>query len=133
MPWLIEPRLATFRESVAEALTESANGNDIAVLDTPADAVSPPAYMLQWAEPWLERSTACAFRVALDLWCISARVDPDPGVEFLELMVESALGDLNRARIPGAQVASSPGPLELGGVRYLAARITVYANLNLGA
>jgi len=92
------------------------------------DAISPPAFMLVWADPWLARTAVCTYDARLSLLAVSARIEPDPGIEILESMVEAALGAITD---PAVEVLA-PFGFELGGLRYQAARITVHRPITLG-
>ncbi len=81
--------------------------------------------------PWLTPSTFCASVVRLDVVCVAARLDPAPGIETLEIMVEVATTRLALAELPIASVAP-PSRFDVGGVPYLAARVTVEIPIKLG-
>lgn len=114
--------LGTFRELVA-AVLEPIN-ESWTVYPLPVDAVTPPAYMLTWADPWTVPATHCRHTVRLDVVCIAGRIDPDPGIETLEHMVGDALTAFGDAGIPYTE-SGAPRPMPIGGVTYLAARIQV--------
>ncbi len=119
------------RASVAGALAtiaEVAAGTWTVHADT-VDAVSPPAFLLQWSDPWFNPSSVCTYNAALTVLCVSARMDPAPGVETLEQMAPAVLEVLpaSVAVLEGLP----PAPFEIGGVRYLAARVNVRSNVTV--
>ena len=117
--------LSDLRESVGVALTgDGVFPEDATVLVDTVDSLTPPAYLLVWGTPWMVPATFCVQTVRLDVVCIAGRIDPAPGVETLETMVAVALNRLRDARYPEATV-QPPGPYEVGGVRYLAARVSI--------
>ncbi len=104
---------------------------DWSVLSAPVDACTPPAFVLVWADPWLTRSTGCTYGARLDVVAVAARLNPEPGIETLETMIERATGALDLARAPIVDV-SVPGPFDIGKVPYLSARLHVTSSLTLG-
>jgi hypothetical protein len=123
--------LADLRTAVGVALTADAvYPDDATVLVDTVDSLSPPAYLLVWGSPWLVPSTFCAHTVRLDVVCIAGRIDPAPGIETLETMVATALNRLRAGRFPEVTV-SPPGPFEIGGVRYLAARLSLDTQITI--
>lgn len=119
--------LEAFREAVTMTLSDTV----YEVHAGPVDSVTPPAYLLEWADPWTEPVTHCRETAHLEIVCIAARVEPDAGIETLELMVESAIAALSRAGIPHG-VTTAPRAFELAGVPYLAARIQVTNTVPIG-
>jgi hypothetical protein len=115
---------ADLRAHVAAAL--SAFDEEVAVLEAPVDAVEPPAFMLTWSQPWIQPSTPCVWTTRLDVLAIAGRIDPDPGVAELERLVAGAISYVRD--VPIVQV-TAPGGLEIGGVMYLVARITMQSSL----
>jgi hypothetical protein len=124
---------ADLRADVADALAPIITATpEWSLHPLPVDAISPPAFLLVWADPWISRRlTACAYETQLAVRCVSARIDPDPGIETLELMVEQAIAALDVARIPVAQLGA-PGPLDIGGLHYQAASLVVPRTLTIG-
>jgi hypothetical protein len=120
--------LTRLRQRIVETLMIDA---DWEVHPLPVDSVTPPCFMLEWADPWHNPATHCFTDAHLDVICIAPRLEPDPGIETLELMVESALGALHRAGIPCGE-GSAPRPFEIGGITYLACRIPVHNTVNVG-
>lgn len=121
--------LADYRGAVATVL--DALDPSWSVHPAPVDSLEPPAFVLVWADPWLTRSTFCVHGARLDVVCVAARVDPEPGIETLETMVERAVVALNAAQIPDVNVAA-PTRFEIGGLVYLSARLTVSSPVTIG-
>jgi len=115
--------LADLRAAVAASLGDVAEVASGAWTVHPSvvDAITPPAYMLVWADPWLLAGSACTYDARLTVVCVSARLEPDPGVETLELMVTAVL---EAVPLPAVEVLP-PAPFDIGGVHYQAARVTV--------
>jgi hypothetical protein len=122
---------ADVRTFVANALQTVIDANpEWSLCPLPVDALTPPAYVLTWADPWVPRAlTHCAYAAQLGIRCVSARIDPDPGIELLETMVELALDALTTAGLPATYV-STPAPLELGGLNYQAAQILIVTTIS---
>ena len=125
---------ADLRDRVGDALDTVCVANpDWSVLRLPVDSLAPPAYMLGWSDPWVSgQATFCRYDVALDVRCIAARIEPDPGIELLEEMIEAAAVALDQARLP-VRFVLPPRPFPIGGVTYQAALLTVTATVQLTA
>jgi hypothetical protein len=121
--------LADYRTAVANALEPL--DEDWSVHPSAVDAVTPPAFVLVWSTPWLTRSTFCAYGARLDVVCVAGRIDVEAGVETLETMVERATAALDAAGRPPDLVAP-PGPFDIGGTQYLAARLTLSSPVTIG-
>lgn len=126
--------LADYRTTVAGAL--ELLDPEWSVHRAPVDALEPPAFMLRWGDggpdsTWLVRSTHCVHGARLDVVCVAARIDPEPGIETIELMVERAVVALDAVRVPVVDVRG-PGPFEIGGLTYQAARLVVASPVTIG-
>lgn len=115
--------LADLRTRAAQALAPI-NGDPWDVHALPVDSIVPPAYMLTWSEPWLAPATHCTTTARLDVMAIANRIDLEPGVELLEDLAENAITKLKAAGLP-AVTASQMVRFEIGGVIYLASRLTI--------
>jgi hypothetical protein len=120
-------RLAEFRQQVAAALDTLV---DVSVHVGPVDNVTPPAYLLVWPDRNLEPHTACFYRVRLQVVCVGARLDPAPGYDEVERLVEHAVVTFDAARL-GFEPVGEYLPFTVGGVDYLAARLTVTGTISL--
>jgi hypothetical protein len=121
---------AVFRNRVATALGGLAD--DWEVHPVPVDAITPPAFVLVWGDPWTTPATHCHDLALMEIVCIAARIDVEPGYETLETMVATAKAALNRAGLAQADT-TAPRPFEVGGLTYLAARIQVRNTVNIGS
>jgi len=90
------------------------------------DSLEPPVLMLGWGEPWLTPDTACLSTGRLVVTCVAGRLVPGAGVAMLEQLVHDTLGRL-RADTGAWPIDNVSGPrvFTIGGVNYLAARITL--------
>jgi hypothetical protein len=101
------------------------------------DAVSPPALIVLWGDPWLEPASsggmrrACTFTARLSILAVAGQLDAGAGVETLEQLVTYTIARLS------ADSYSWPLPSvgwpyrqPIGNVMYLAAELryrpTVY-------
>ncbi|HKE67388.1 MAG TPA: hypothetical protein VKB59_22505 [Micromonosporaceae bacterium] len=123
---------AELRAHVASALTGLAPDadDDWPVHDAPVDSVTPPCFVLVWPDQWLTQQSVCTYRAQLQIICVAARIEPAPGYEQLEQLVDAALPALTRARVPLVAVGAAL-PFEIGGLQYQAARITVAGTVTL--
>jgi hypothetical protein len=112
--------LGELRAAVAAALTPL--NADWTVFDAPVDSLEPPAFVLVWADPWLVPETWCQSAAQLDVVCVPARMEPEANYPTLEAMVAQANTALKT--FPVVQTGT-PGPFEVAGVTYLAARILI--------
>jgi hypothetical protein len=114
--------LAEFRSAAAAAL--DGLDDSWAVHPAPLDGMQPPAFMLVWGDPWLAPATNCARYATLEVVAVAARLEPEANYPTLETMVAAANLALEAAALIPAQTAR-PGPLDFGGITYLAARILI--------
>lgn len=122
--------LTTLRTAVATALDTV--DPDTVVHSAPVDAVQPPCYVLQWADPWLTPASWCQSFAALEVIAVAARLEPDAQYETLETLITGAYAALNTARLTPT-TTSTPLPLEIGSVTYLTARLAVREPVDIPA
>lgn len=117
---------ADFRAAIAAAL----DGTEWFVNSTPVDAIEPPCYMVVPSNrvDWFTPETVCAYRDVLDVAVIVGRIDLAPSFDMLAEGVSFALPRLREARL-AAGVVQSASPINVGGLDYLAARITCSVSL----
>jgi hypothetical protein len=120
--------LATFRHDIALIL--EGLFADVPVHEGPVDSLTPPAYMLVWPDQSLAAATACWYRVRLEVVAVGARIDPTPGYEQLEQLLEAAVRAFEQKAV-GFDPVSAYLPLQVGGVTYLTARIPVIGTVTL--
>ena len=117
--------LTAVRARMAAALAPAVEGDPMVLLDV-VDAVSPPCLLLVWGDPWLTPSAfgPALFDAELAVLAVASRVEPGPGVETLERLVEFSVGRLRADGYPWPQSTSqAPRVFDIGGVPYLGARI----------
>lgn len=121
--------LGALRTDIGDAL--GGLDADWIVHDAPVDALSPPAFVLVWSDPWLLPLTSCYARAALDVLVVSARMEPEANYSTLESMVAAATVALTDAGYPPLQTGA-PGPLDVAQITYLAARMLIRHPVTLG-
>jgi hypothetical protein len=118
------------REKLAALLAPAAD-DDPSVLTALVDSLEPPALMIGWAEPSLTPTGPCNYLGRLVVSAVSGRLVPGAGVAALEELKAYTLG---RLRAGGGFVVETVGGdrvFPIGGVSYLAARITVRTVITL--
>lgn len=125
--------LAELRTAVADALTAACVDNpEWSVLPATVDALTPPAYMVEWGDPWLDGpATACRYNAVVSVRVVGGRIDADTGLETVESMVEAATAALDHAKLP-VRVATPPRDSIIGNVHYLAAFLALAGTVRLG-
>jgi len=116
--------LTDVRARAAEALAP-ASETDPAVFADVVDAVTPPALLLVWGDPWLTgRAIGGYFEAAFEVLCIAGRLEPGAGVATLESLVTYVISRLRADGYPWPQASSqAPRIFDIGGVPYLGARV----------
>ena len=122
-------RLTEVRERAAAALAPSSD-TDPEVHTDVVDAVTPPALMLLWADPWLNRNVVGARTMSgywdawLEVLCIASRVEPGPGMTKLEELVSFVIARLQADTYTWPpETFYSPRRFDIGGITYLGARM----------
>ena len=123
--------LLDVRAKLAAALAPVAD-DDPTVLADLVDSLEPPALMIGWGEPWLTAQNPCLYDARLIITAVAERLVPGSGIETLEQLVEYTRNRLRVDEEPWP-VDSVGGPrvFTIGGVNYLAARITVRTAVTL--
>lgn len=115
--------LTEVRARAATALAPSSESDADVLFDYP-DAVTPPALVLTWDEPWLEADTfgPCIWDARFAVLAVVARVEPaiGPLEELIGFVTQRLAAD--DYSWPTALV-QAPRWLEFGGVKLLGARI----------
>ena len=125
--------LTEIRAAAAAALAPLTDDDPNVHVDV-VDAVSPPAIMLLWEDPWLQPGAGtagavmgpCLWTARLQVLCIAARLEPGPGIAVLEDLVTYTVhrlhDDLSYTWPPATALA--PRVFDIGNVPYLGARVT---------
>ena len=116
-------KLSAVRETYA-ALAKSVVADDVSVIDSLPDSITPPVVFVAWSDPWLTYDTLCGFQSNLEMMVVAQRIEPGGQYEVIEDLVSTlvlALRDDHRA----VRDITSPYPLQLGGVDYLASSINI--------
>jgi len=125
-------RLAEVRARAAAALAPSADSDPEVHADL-VDALTPPAILLFWADPWLNRTTVGGRTMSgggglwdawLEVLCVVGRADPSPSLDALEELVAYVLDRFtDDAYSWPPETFYAPRRFDIGGVTYLGARM----------
>jgi hypothetical protein len=118
--------LGEVRARAALALAPVQDTDPYVLVDV-VDAVSPPALMLLWDDPWLEpRTVGRGFWDArLLVLCIASRVEPGPGMAKLEELASYVVGRLRDDSYQWPTAAfQAPRVFTINNVPLLGARIS---------
>jgi hypothetical protein len=121
-------KLAAVREQLAADITGVTDA-EVAVVDFPPDQLSVPAVFVMWGAPWLTLHNKCKWDANLDILLVAARFEPSGAFDTIEDLVEDVLPLLEG----GAwrfSFLEAPAPMDVGGVTYLAARLTVSSTID---
>ena len=113
--------LTEVRARAASALAPASDVDADVLFDYP-DAVTPPALVLTWDEPWLESETfGPLYEARFAVLCVVARIEPaiGPLEELLAFVLDRMRAD--DYAWPSALV-QAPRWMEFGGVKLLGAR-----------
>jgi len=102
---------------------------DVAVVDHPPDQVQVPAAFILWGTPWLEQQNRCHWTAHLDVLLIAARFEPSGAFDTIEDITEAVL-PLTAGGTWRFEYLEAPSPIDVGGVTYLGARLTVAATID---
>jgi hypothetical protein len=119
--------LTKYREQMATMLRAELPP-DIGVFDIIPDSIAPPAVYIAWSNPWLRSTTFCQYDATLQLICVAARIEPGGQFTVLEDLVGDVFETLHSKRI-AIRDASSPFPIVLGGINYLAATVNIVTEM----
>jgi hypothetical protein len=116
--------LTDLRARAAAALAPVTDDDPAVFLDV-VDALTPPAILLVWGDPWLTPQALRGwFDAQLEILCVASRVEPGPGITTLETLVTYAITRLRADGYPWPQASSqAPRIFEIAGVPYLGARV----------
>lgn len=119
--------LTKYREDMA-ALLRAELPDDIGVFDIIPDSIAPPAVYVAWSNPWLVATTFCQYNATVQLICVAARIEPGGQFTVLEELVSEVIEVCQNKRI-AIRDATSPYPIVLGGVNYLAAVVNIVTEM----
>jgi len=119
--------LTAYREHIADILREGLPA-DVGVFDIIPDSISPPAVYISWGNPWLLPTTFCEYSTAMSIICVAARIEPGGQFTVLENLVDEVFTILHSDKV-AIRDATSPFPIVLGAVNYLAATINIVSEM----
>jgi len=127
------------RAAMAAALAPRTESDPPVLLDL-VEAVTPPALMLEWNDPWITSQTVAGGRggmlATLNVICFAGRVEPGPGVDALEQLVMYVLGRLRDDDTYTWPLTASQAPrrFDMGGMPLLGVRqsFTIPISVNGG-
>jgi len=122
--------LGDLRDAAAAVLAPATDTDPVVLVDR-VDSLTPPALMLDWADPWLEPGTGpgtptmggCMWTAQLLVVCVGARLEPGPGVAICEQLVGYTIDRLEAdpAYTWPIDTVAAPRQHDISGVTYLAA------------
>ena len=128
--------LSEIRGACAAALAPQTE-DDPPVLVNLVDAVTPPALMLEWADPWLTSLTVTGgvgvLQATLNVICFAGRLEPGPGVTMLEQLVGLVLTRLAADTYSWPLTASqAPRRFDINGIPLLGVRLSFQIPVSIG-
>ena len=117
-------KLETVRETLYSILRANL-ADDVAVVDSIPDSVAPPSVFISWADPWVSPSTFCDYTVNINVIVVAQRIEPGCQYGILEGLVSIIMPALKSGSEFLVKDASSPYPITLGGVNYLACSVNL--------
>ena len=79
------PTLSELRERAAAVLAPV--GPEDPPVHFTIDAITPPALLVGWDDPWLTFETPCLWQARLGVSLYASRLEPDAGTQTLETML----------------------------------------------
>ena len=98
---------------------------DVSVIDSIPDSVAPPSVFIAWADPWITPATFCDYTVNVQVIVVAQRIEPGGQYGVLEGLVSTLAPVLKQSQDFLLKDASSPYPMVLAGVNYLACSLNV--------
>ena len=99
--------------------------NEVSVIDSIPDSVAPPSVFITWADPWVSPSTFCDYAVNVNVILVAQRIEPGGQYGILEGLVSIIMPTLKATKEFLVKDSSSPYPITLGGVNYLACSVNL--------
>ena len=107
------------------ALLRANLSDEVSVIDSIPDSVAPPSVFIAWADPWVTPATFCDFTVNVNCIVCAQRIEPGGQYGVLEELVSIIMPALKHNSEFLVKDASSPYPITLGGVNYLACSVNL--------
>ena len=117
-------KLELVRETLYGVL-RAAVDPETAVVDSIPDSVAPPGLFITWADPWVTPSTLCFYTTNINVIVVAQRIEPGGQYGILEGLVSTIVPVLKAHPDFLVKDASSPYPITLGGVNYLACSVNL--------
>lgn len=117
-------RLETVRTDLYAILRASLE-DEVAVIDSIPDSVAPPSVFITWADPWITPASFCMFTVNLNVILVAQRIEPGGQYGILEGLISSLAPVLKASQEFLLKDATSPYPITLAGVNYLACSLNL--------
>lgn len=97
----------------------------VSVIDHLPDSVTPPTAMIGWGDPWITKATLCQWTAKMEVFIVAQRLEPGGQYQTLEEIVSDAVTAIESLPYYSIDDVTSPYPLQIGGVDYLAASINI--------
>jgi len=107
------------------AILRNALESDVSVIDSIPDSVAPPSVFITWADPWITPATFCLFTVNIQVIVVAQRIEPGGQYGILEGLISTLSPVLKASQDFLLKDASSPYPMVLAGVNYLACSLNL--------
>lgn len=117
-------KLSLVREDAA-AIAVAALPTSVGVVDHIPDSVAPPVVLVAWSDPWLTPDTFCGYEARLEIIAVAQRLEPGGKVETLEDICAALVDAYKASGVFTVVDLTSPYPLEIAGVSYLAASVNI--------
>jgi hypothetical protein len=121
-------KLETVRTDLYQILRNTL-ADDVGLVDSIPDSIAPPSVFIAWADPWVTPSTMCFFNVNLSVIVVAQRIEPGGQYGILEELVSIIMPVLKQSRDFLVKEATSPYPMTLGGVNYLACSVNLSCDI----
>jgi len=121
-------KLETVRTDLYQILRNTL-ADEVGVIDAIPDSIAPPSVFIAWADPWVTPSTMCQYLVNLSVIVVAQRIEPGGQYGVLEELVSTIMPVLKNSRDFLVKDATSPYPITLGGVNYLASSINLSCDI----
>ena len=117
-------KLTLAREQLAAIVAEAVDIT-AGVIDHLPDSIAPPVVLVAWSDPWLKPDTFLQYQAAMELLCVAQRLEPGGQLDTLESLVSAIVPAVRQSQWFQVVDVTSPYPLLLAGVDYLAASINI--------